>query len=418
MEGRPVKATTIEATDTVTISSSVLPELLWGPVDNPYITTAYDAVNGVFVFQSAGPTDYRFYSHYQIITAENRQWLGILGDATSKITISANSEGASAPANLDLVLQAKGTGKVKVGSSQVVTVSGTPTVGHAAAIGAGDTLADGGAFTTDNYTTGGAGVACKDSDYYVVRCGYSQIVSLWTACTSGYLKFNGTCDTPSVGTPGGSSGDIQWNNSSAFAGAGPTWDNTNKKISTPQTTSPDEIDLRTGSGAGTNYVGRRGPATNPSTSFILQDTPTEPTANQIPYVVSVSNHVGVWGWLTFGTGVITAAGNNLSAAGGLTTTIASGSLALATSEIASYACQTVTQGSVNSAAATNVATTDVITFMPNGSIKTVTGYTPAAAGGLTVTAYPTAGYVNFDVCNWTVAAITPGAVTVNWRVVR
>lgn len=101
-----------------------------------------------------------------------------------------------------------------------------------------------------------------------------------------------------------------------------------------------------------------------------------------------------------------------------TVTIASGALALATSEIASGACQTVTEGSVNSAAATGVATTDVITFTPNATIKAVTGYVPLTAGGLTINAYPTAGYINVDVCNWSAAAITPGAVTINWRVVR
>lgn len=102
----------------------------------------------------------------------------------------------------------------------------------------------------------------------------------------------------------------------------------------------------------------------------------------------------------------------------MATTVASGSIALATSSISSAACQTVTQGSVNSAAATGVATTDVISFSANASIKAVTGYTPATTGGLTIVAYPTAGYVNFDVCNWTASAITPGAVTINWRVSR
>jgi hypothetical protein len=98
--------------------------------------------------------------------------------------------------------------------------------------------------------------------------------------------------------------------------------------------------------------------------------------------------------------------------------ITSGALALATNSIASGACQTVTQGSVNSAAATGVATTDIIIFTPNASIKAVTGYAPSTNGGLTITAYPTAGYVNFDVCNGTASAITPGAVTLNWRVLR
>ena len=98
-------------------------------------------------------------------------------------------------------------------------------------------------------------------------------------------------------TPAGSSGDIQWNNSSAFAGGGATWDNTAKTITTPQTTSPDELDLRTGSGAGTNFVGLRGPATNPSASYVLQESPTEPSAGATPYIVSDSSHVAVKGWI-------------------------------------------------------------------------------------------------------------------------
>lgn len=98
--------------------------------------------------------------------------------------------------------------------------------------------------------------------------------------------------------------------------------------------------------------------------------------------------------------------------------ITSGSLALATGSISSGSCQTVTAGSVNSASAPLVGTTDVITFTPNASIKAVTGYAPSTSGGLTITAYPTAGYVNFDVCNWTSGSITPGAVTLNWKVVQ
>lgn len=39
-------------------------------------------------------------------------------------------------------------------------------------------------------------------------------------------------------------------------------------------------------------------------------------------------------------------------------------------------------------------------------------------GGLTIFVYPTANAVNFKVCNSTSASITPGAVTLNWRVVR
>ena len=96
-----------------------------------------------------------------------------------------------------------------------------------------------------------------------------------------------------------------------------------------------------------------------------------------------------------------------------TQTIASGTAALGTSAIASTACATVV-----TVAATGVAATDVISFTPNASIKAVTGYTPATTGGLSITAYPTSGNVNFDVCNWASGSLTPGAVTLNWRVSR
>ena len=99
-------------------------------------------------------------------------------------------------------------------------------------------------------------------------------------------------------------------------------------------------------------------------------------------------------------------------------TVASGSLSLAMNAIASGSCQAVTAGVVNSAAAVGVVTTDTIIFTPNASVKAVAGYTPSTNGGLTISAYPTAGYVNFDVCNWSGTSITPGPVTVNWRVSR
>lgn len=97
----------------------------------------------------------------------------------------------------------------------------------------------------------------------------------------------------------------------------------------------------------------------------------------------------------------------------LTQTIASGTSALGTSAIASAACATVV-----TTTATGTASTDAITWIPNGSIKAVTGYVPLTAGGLSITGYPTTNAVNWDVCNWTTSSITPGAVTLNWRVTR
>lgn len=117
--------------------------------------------------------------------------------------------------------------------------------------------------------------------------------------------------------------------------------------------------------------------------------------------------------LPFGTGVGTAAAANLSAAGGLTSTVASGTSALGTSAIGSAACATAV-----TTTATNTATTDVILWGFNGDPTAVTGYVPLVAGMLTIIAYPTANNVNFKVCNNTSSSVTPGAITLNWRVAR
>jgi hypothetical protein len=117
---------------------------------------------------------------------------------------------------------------------------------------------------------------------------------------------------------------------------------------------------------------------------------------------------GTTGW---GTGVATAAAINVGTAGALTTTLATGTQALGTAEIAASAC-----ASVATTAATGVATTDVIDWGFNGDPTSTTGYTAGAM--LTIIAYPTANNVNFKVCNNTTSAITPGAVTLNWRVRR
>ena len=97
-----------------------------------------------------------------------------------------------------------------------------------------------------------------------------------------------------------------------------------------------------------------------------------------------------------------------------TRTIASGSKALATSEIASAACSAAQDGGT----ATGVATTDIINWTFNADPTSTTGYTPSANGMLTIISYPTTDHVNFKVCNNTSGAITPGAITLNWKVQR
>lgn len=93
--------------------------------------------------------------------------------------------------------------------------------------------------------------------------------------------------------------------------------------------------------------------------------------------------------------------------------IASGTSALGTSSISANSCATVV-----TTAATGTATTDSIVWTPNADISAVTGYGAASTDGLKVYPYPTANNVNFKVCNGSGSSITPGAVTLNWRVAR
>lgn len=97
---------------------------------------------------------------------------------------------------------------------------------------------------------------------------------------------------------------------------------------------------------------------------------------------------------------------------GMATEIASGTAALGTAEIADGACATVVTST-----ATGVATTDVIQWSFNADPTSVTGYNPSG-GLLYIVDYPTLNTANFKVCNKSGAAITPGAITLNWRVDR
>lgn len=96
-----------------------------------------------------------------------------------------------------------------------------------------------------------------------------------------------------------------------------------------------------------------------------------------------------------------------------TQTIASGATAMGTGAISSATCATVV-----TATATGTATTDVLTVSFNGDPTAVTGYVPSTNGILTIYPYPTSNTANFKVCNSTSASVTPGALTLNWRVVR
>lgn len=69
--------------------------------------------------------------------------------------------------------------------------------------------------------------------------------------------------------------------------------------------------------------------------------------------------------------------------------------------------------------APGLTTADVINVVANADISGVSGFGPGTNGGLYVQPYPTAGNVNFKVCNNTGSPLAPGsAITVNWNVLR
>ena len=143
------------------------------------------------------------------------------------------------------------------------------------------------------------------------------------------------------------------------------------------------------------------------------------TSQLFKYIAASASYAAVTAGTSDNTtpGLTTNSGTlNLPAPAGsatLTQTIASGASALGTSAIASQGCAPVV-----TTAANGVTSTDVVIVTPNASLKAVNGFTAATAGGLTVAWYPTTNAVNFDVCNWSGSSLTPGAVTLNWRVVR
>ncbi len=109
----------------------------------------------------------------------------------------------------------------------------------------------------------------------------------------------------------------------------------------------------------------------------------------------------------------TITGSGMIACATCTVTVASGAKALATGAISSAACT-----AAQTDTATGTLTTDVVTASFNGDPTAVTGYVPLTAGMLTIIIYPTADTFNAKVCNNTSGSITPGAITLNWRVVR
>ena len=281
-------------------------------------------------------------------------------------------------------------------------------------------------------TGGGAGTAPSTDANATLSTG---TLSLGASGTLGAVKMgNATSGTitlePATGALGTITEYLPISSGDTLAGIAATQTLTNKTLTSPAlggtVTGSGTIPLGVlavagavntvvGAATSTTHADLTMPSCSGSTNALIWTTGTGFGCNTISGTVTDGS-----GTSTAGLGLLstTTAHSYSVSSYPMTQTVASGSLALATSAISSASCQTVTAGSVNSAAATGVATTDTIQFIPNGSIKAVTGYTPSTSGGLTITPYPTAGYVNFDVCNWSASSITPGAVTLNWRVTR
>jgi hypothetical protein len=111
--------------------------------------------------------------------------------------------------------------------------------------------------------------------------------------------------------------------------------------------------------------------------------------------------------------VYNCASGSATAGGGGAVTVANSTAVLGTSPISSGVCATAV-----ASAGSGIATTDTITWGFNGDPTAVTGYAPTVNGMLTIIVYPTTNNANFKVCNNTSASVTPGAITLNWRVVR
>ncbi|MCF6265221.1 MAG: collagen-like protein [Desulfuromusa sp.] len=93
-------------------------------------------------------------------------------------------------------------------------------------------------------------------------------------------------------------------------------------------------------------------------------------------------------------------------------TFSSGTSTLGTTAILDGTCATVI-----ATTAPGTLSTDVIVWGFNANPTTITGYSPIG-DLLYIVAYPTVDNVNFVVCNKSGSSITPGAITINWRVYR
>ena len=255
----------------------------------------------------------------------------------------------------------------------------------------------------------------------------------------------GTACSSGGGTPGGSTDALQYNNAGSLAGLNsPTTNglynivyNVTANAAVPPTALQVGLGGRTITGATTTDT----ITYSDNVTVIDHDVSASAAANQtLPTAITLGNPNFVYSYMnrSASTDTITpttwtiqkntaAAASSATVRPGESCRIkndpnsatnwlmdctpfkAKGTVTLGTSSISSGTCATVV-----TVAAAGVLTTDTVTASFNGDPTGITGYLPSTSGSLYIYAYPTAGNVNFKVCNNTSGAITPGAVTLNW----
>lgn len=108
-----------------------------------------------------------------------------------------------------------------------------------------------------------------------------------------------------------------------------------------------------------------------------------------------------------------ANGTSIPASATLTQTICSGTVTVNPGAISSGA-----KSSTITATCTGLLTTDNIQLDFNSDPTATTGYVPSSSGILTIFKFPTANTINVVVENNTAGSVTPGSLTLNYRVVR